>query len=412
MITHEKTGSLGSRSGGAMTTAKRDHTLGIWALTLGYFLFYVPYSGMSKAVTSGLLTGGRLIPGTELLPAAGISTGIVVLLFITLKRWWKYGRKRRIFGLNIVFPRRQTLISGLGFATIIFTTTLAYSFNGISIVLALVLMRAGVLIMSPIIDRIFRRRIRWFSWAGLILSLLALVISFTSIRDYQLSLGAVLNLAAYLCGYALRIPAMTQIAKTGEPQTALGYFVEEQAVAMPVLIIFPCLMALLGRGEIANEMRNGFVHLFSGPIGLGRLMIGLFYAGLGICLSFIYLDRRENTFCMPLFACSSLLSGITASYLLAWWMHGPKPHGVEISAGLLIIVALLVMSPLHHLPLYIKQLRNAIAEHRLILVDFKGNPSSNPTRLSTRSSATRFITINFEAMREVLRNPPPTERHS
>jgi len=115
---------------------------------------------------------------------------------------------------------------------------------------------------------------------------------------------------------------------------------------------------------------------------------------------------------MPLFACSSLLSGITASYLLAWWMHGPKPHGVEISAGLLIIVALLVMSPLHHLPLYIKQLRNAIAEHRLILVDFKGNPSSNPTRLSTRSSATRFITINFEAMREVLRNPPPTERHS
>ena len=412
MITHEKTGSLGSRSGGAMTTAKREHTLGIWALTLGYFLFYVPYSGMSKAVTSGLLTGGRLIPGTELLPAAGISTGIVVLLFITLKRWWKYGRKRRIFGLNIVFPRRQTLISGLGFAIIIFTTTLAYSFNGISIVLALVLMRAGVLIMSPIIDRIFRRRIRWFSWAGLILSLVALVISFTSIRDYQLSLGALLNLAAYLCGYALRIPAMTQIAKTGEPQTALGYFVEEQAVAMPVLIVFPCLMALLGRGEIANEMRNGFVHLFSGPIGLGGLMIGLFYAGLGICLSFIYLDRRENTFCMPLFACSSLLSGITASYLLAWWMHGPKPHGVEISAGLLIIVALLVMSPLHHLPLYIKQLRNAIAEHRLILVDFKGNPSSNPPSLSTRPSATRFITINFEAMREVLRNPPPTERHS
>src|SRR5215472_17949749 len=194
-----------------MTGTKREHSLRIWVLTLGYFLFYVPYSGLSKGVTSGLLTG-RSIPGPELLPSAAISTAIVTLLFITIMGWWKYGRKRRILVLNIVFPRLQTFLSGLGFAAIILTTTLAYSFSGVSIILALVLMRAGVLIMSPVIDRIFRRRVRWFSWAGLILSLVALVISFTSIRDYQLSLGALLNLAAYLCGYALRIPAMTQVA--------------------------------------------------------------------------------------------------------------------------------------------------------------------------------------------------------
>src|SRR5205807_1865374 len=229
MNADQKGGSSGSRIGEAMDAAKREHTLGIWTLTLGYFLFYIPYSGMSKAVTSGLLTGGQLIPGTELLPAAGLSTGITVLLFITVMRWWKYGRKRRIFGLNIVFPRRHTLISGVGFATIIFTTTLAYSFSGVSIMLALVLMRAGVLIMSPVIDRVFRRRVRWFSWTGLMLSLVALVISFTGVREYQLSLGALLSLAAYLCGHALRIPTMTWIAKTGEPEIAVGYFVEEQA---------------------------------------------------------------------------------------------------------------------------------------------------------------------------------------
>lgn len=389
-----------------MTAGKREYTLGIWALTLGYFLFYVPYSGISKAATSGLLTGGRSIPGTELLPAAGISTATTVLLFITARRWWKYGCQRRVFGLNIVVPRRQTFIAGLGFATIIFTTTLAYSFSGISIMLALILMRAGVLMMSPIIDRFFHRRIRWFSWAGLVLSLVALAISFSSVHEYELSLAAVLNLAAYLSGHALRIPAMTQIAKTGEPEIALGYFVEEQAVAMLLLICFPGVVALLGRGEIAHELRAGFAHLFNSPAGLAGWVIGLFYAGLGICLSFIYLDRRENTFCMPLFACSSLLSGITASYLLAWWMHGPKPHGREITAGLSIIVALLVMSPLHHLPMYITQLRRAIAEHRLILVDFKGNSSSKPAPLLEVSSATRFITINFDAMREVRRNPP------
>jgi hypothetical protein len=392
-----------------MTTGKREHTLGIWALTVGYYLFYVPYSGISKAVTSGMFTGGQSIPGTELLPAAGISTAITVLLFITAMRWWKYACQRRVFGLNVIVPRRQTLISGIGFSIIIFTTTLAYSFSGISILLALILMRAGVLIISPIIDRFFNRRIRWFSWVGLVLSLVALAISLTSVHEYQLSFAALLNLAAYLSGHALRIPAMTQIAKTGQRETALGYFVEEQAVAMLLLICFPCVVGLLGRGEIAHEFRAGFAHLVSPSIGLAGWTIGLFYAGLGICLSFIYLDRRENTFCMPLFACSSLLSGITASYLLAWWMPGLKLHGVEITAGLLLIVALLVMSPLHHLPLYIRQLRSAIAEHRLILVDFKGNSAGKPAPSWSVSSATRFITINFDAMREVLRNPP-TER--
>src|SRR6266700_4537730 len=228
-----------------MADTKREHTLGIWALTFGYFLSYIPYSGLSKAITSGLLTDGHLIPGPALLPSANISTAISVLLFITIMGWWKHGRKRQVLGLNVLFPRRQTFISGLSFATIIITTTLAYSFSGVSIVLALVLMRAGVLTMSPLIDRFFQRRVRWFSWAGLVLSLVALGISFSSIHGYQLSVAALLNLAAYLSGYALRIPCMTQIAKTGQKEVACAYFVEEQAVAMPTLVLVQLYLHLL-----------------------------------------------------------------------------------------------------------------------------------------------------------------------
>ena len=385
----------------SMAGRKREHTLGIWALTLGYFLFYVPYSGLSKAVTSGLLTHGRLIPGPQLLPAAGLSTAITVLLFITVMRWWKYGRKRQVFGLDVLFPRRQTFISGVGFAAIILTTTLAYSFSGVSIVLALVLMRAGVLIMSPVIDRVFQRRVRWFSWLGLALSLIALAISFSSIHEYQLSLAALLNLAAYLMGHALRIPSMTQIAKTGKADTALAYFVEEQAVAMTLLGCVPAIVALVGGGEIANQFRIGFGQLF-GSVGAAGSVIGFFYAGLGICLSFIYLDRRENTFCMPLFACSSLLSGIVASYILMWALHAPAPSGIQISAAFLIIAALLIMSPLHHLPLYARQLRDAIRENRLVLVRFVG---SGPGQVidALHPTAPPFITIDVQAVRNVFR---------
>ena len=385
----------------SMAVTKREHGLGIWALTLGYFLSYIPYSGLSKGVTSGLLTGGHLIPGAALLPSAAVSTAIIIPLFITVMGWWRYGRKRRALRLNVPFPRRQTFISGIGFAAIIITTTLAYSFSGVSIILALVLMRAGVLTMSPIIDRVFHRRVRWFSWAGLTLSLMALAISFSDVRGYQLSLAALLNLAAYLMGYALRIPSMTQVAKTRGREVAYEYFVEEQTVAMPVLVLVPAALALIGRGDVAYQLRFGFAHLFNNSFATFGWAIGFFYAALGIFLSFIYLDRRENTFCMPLFSCSSLLSGIVATYLLMWWAHGPAPNRVQMRAAFLIIAALLVMSPLHHLPLYIKQLKDAVAEKRLRLVTLVN--TSTGSAVVSQPLAISFITINFNSVRDILR---------
>jgi hypothetical protein len=347
-----------------METAGRRHKLGIWALTLGYFLFYIPYSGLSKAVTAGLLPGMHPVPGPELLPAAGISTAITVLLFITVMGWWKNGRKRRVLGVSVIFPRLQTFVSGVGFAAIILTTTLAYSFSGVSIVLALVLMRSGVLIMSPLIDRIFRRRVRWFSWVGLILSMAALVVSFGNVQKYQLTFGASLNLAVYLAGYALRIPSMTQIAKTAEAKSARGYFVEEQTVAMAILVCVPLALALLGGSDLARQLRDGFTH-FNSLVGILSFVIGFLYAGLGICLSFIYLDPRENTFCMPLFAGSSLLSGLVATYVLAWWLQAPSPSGIQIKSAFLVMAALLIMSPMHHLPLYVRRWQSAMREKRL-----------------------------------------------
>lgn len=390
----------------SISTTKRQYSLGIWTLALGYFLSYIPYSGLSKAVTSGLLTGGRLIPGTAILPSATISTAIAIPLFITVMGWWRYGRKRRVLGLNIPFPKLEAFISGIGFAAIIITTTLAYSFSGVSIILALVLMRSGVLAMSPIIDWAFHRRVRWFSWAGLILSLMAVLISFSNVQGYHLSLAALLNLGAYLTGYAMRIPSMTKIAKTGGRDVACDYFVEEQVVAMPVLVLVPATLAVIGRGDLGNQLRFGFVHLFDSSFAPFGWAVGFFYAALGIFLSFLYLDRRENTFCMPLFACSSLLSGIVASYILMWWAHGPVPSGVQLGAAGLLIAALLVMSPLHHLPLYIKQLRDALAEERLKLVTLVNTNAGVVANISQPLAAS-FITINFDPIRDVLRKRSP-----
>jgi hypothetical protein len=384
-----------------MTSTKRQHSLGIWALALGYFAFYVPYSGLTKAVTSGLLSGGKSVSGFALLPSTVIATATSMWLFITVMGWWKHAGRTQIFGYNMIAPKKHTLLSGIAFSTIIIATTLAYSFSGVSILFALILMRSGVLIMAPVIDRLFQRRVRWFSWAGLLLSLGAVIIAFAGVRDYQLSLAALLNLAAYLTGYAVRLPCMTQMSKTGQREATLGYFVEEQLVAMPVLVLAPALFALMGHNSIANEIRFGFTNILNTPFTIPGLAIGFFYAGLGLFLAFIYLDRRENTFCNSLFACSSLLAGIAASYILTWWLNAPYPSGIQLSSACLIMAALFVLSPLHHLPMYITQLRRALGERRLVLVDFvKAAPSEPPQ--ASHDQAASVITINFQAVREVL----------
>ena len=50
------------------------------------------------------------------------------------------------------------LISGVATAVIIGTTTLNYTFVGISILFALLLMRGGVLILAPVVDTLLGRQ--------------------------------------------------------------------------------------------------------------------------------------------------------------------------------------------------------------------------------------------------------------
>ncbi len=154
---------------------RRVFTLGIWALALGYFAFYAPYAAVVR------VTSIRRLPAVDaagsrlgMLLIAGIATAVATTLIITALGWWKYAGRRVVLGVSVPWPRRHTLLAGLATSLIIYTTTLMYSFSGVSIVLAILLMRAGVLMLAPAVDLMFGRRVRWFSWTAFGLSLLAL----------------------------------------------------------------------------------------------------------------------------------------------------------------------------------------------------------------------------------------------
>ena len=170
----------------------RRYSLEIWALGLGFYIFYTPYSGLTKALSSGLLTGAS-IKGPVLLPISAIATVAGMLGFITVMGWWKYAGRREVFGV----PRRLTFLSGVCMATIMGTTTLAFTFGGLSIVLVLVLLRGGTLIIAPVVDHIVGRRVRWFSLTAMLISLAAVLVALSDASNYVLTIAAVIDVAAF-----------------------------------------------------------------------------------------------------------------------------------------------------------------------------------------------------------------------
>jgi len=328
----------------------------IWLFTLGFIIFYTPYAALSKAVTAGLIPG---VPpgliGPEILPAAILGTVVMVPIIITIVGWWKYASLRTL--------RPAVVLSGLGLAMIIGSTTVAYTFKGISIVLALLLMRGGLLLMGPLIDAAFRRRVRWFSWAAFAITFAALFVSLGGKTD-SLPFAAGVNLAVYLAGYALRTPCMTKLAKVADPDVTRRYFVQEVLVTITLLPAIPLVMALMGAGSVGLAFRRGFTSFWAvhHAAVIPVVMIGVFYASHNIFGTLIYLDRRENTFCVPLFCGASLLAGFAAVSLLARLYAFPSPPASQLLSSAMIVTALLFLSPAHHI---FERVRKPVIENAL-----------------------------------------------
>jgi len=259
-----------------MLSEKRRYSLQIWALGLGFYLFYTPYSGLTKALSSGLLPGTNgLVKGAVLLPLSAIGTVIGMLGFITVRGWWKYAGRRELFGVSIPFPRRLTFLSGVCMATIMGTTTLAFTFGGLSIVLILVLLRGGTLIIAPIVDHIVGRRVRWFSWTAMFVSLAAVLVVLSDASNYILTTAAIIDIAAYLAAYFFKLQFMSRLAKTEDRASTLRYFVEEQMVASPLLALMLIVLAVVGAGDVMLGFRTGLTTLLTSPAAIYALFRGL-----------------------------------------------------------------------------------------------------------------------------------------
>lgn len=316
----------------------------IWLFAFGYFACYVPYSALTKALSKGVFPGlANPIHGPTLLPIATLTSLTVMLIFLTVMGWWKHANQRTIAGRSLPFPTRWTALSGLCTSAILTTTTLAYTFDGVSIVFVMLLMRGGVLILAPMVDALTGRRTRWFSWIGLGLSFMSLLVAFAEEGGYLITAACALDIGLYLTAYFIRLRFMSRLAKSDDRQATLRYFVEEQLVATPATMVMLVAAAAVGQGPFMGQVRAGFVHLPSAVI-LPTILVGALSQGTGIFGTLVFLDKSENTFSVPVNRSSSILAGVCASTLLAVLVGLPMPSSHELAGAGLVLLAIVVLT--------------------------------------------------------------------
>ena len=311
--------------------------MSIWWFAFGYFACYVPYSALTKAITQGMLGTAPPPSGFELLPITVIASTLGMFALITLMGWWRYASRSEILGRDIPHPGRWTFFSGLCTAAIIVTTTLAYSFSGVSIVFMMLIMRGGLLILAPVVDALSGRSTRWFSWAGLLLSLGALLVAFSDKEGYELTVVSAVDVTVYLASYFVRLRLMSNLAKSEDPEDSWRYFVEEQIVASPAVLVVLALLALGDVGAVGHALRAGFTDIWGKDILPHACAVGLLSQGTGVFGGLILLSKQENTFCVPVNRSSSIMAGVVASLALALLYDNPMPSNAQlIGAGLIV----------------------------------------------------------------------------
>ena len=315
------------------------------ALALGYFLCYIPFAALTKALSSGLLGGvDSEVGGLVLMPVASIGVLAGTLVFLTATGWWRYISLRPRGEGMVRFPSRTMIAAGCFMALIIGTTILNFTFVGVSILFMLLMMRAGTLMLAPVIDLVRNRRIPVYAWVGLALSLVAIGVALAGVEKYSLTVGAVLSLCIYLFGYAGRFRIMSRVAKCGDTPVDRRYFAEEQLVAAAALFGFCVVGALIGAGDEMQALRDGFTEvLFSSDV-LPALGIGAFYSTLYVFGTLIYLDSREYTWAVPINRASSVFSVLVASYGLTWIYDLDPPLESGLVAAAIVLLAIAALS--------------------------------------------------------------------
>jgi drug/metabolite transporter (DMT)-like permease len=324
---------------------KRGLTLSLETWVGIYLLLYLPNVMITRFITTNPHPDlGRPLTGLETLPASLIISTVLTYGFIWLSGWHRDANSFQLGGSRIPIPTRFTLLSSLGTALVLFTVPLSFTIPDVSIPFMQLLMRGDILLIAPLLDLAFGRRVRWWSWVALVMVLFALSLTLIERGGFNLPPLAILIVVLYTFGYFLRLAVMNKISKNGDPAMIRRYFVEEKVVALPLSVVILGMISASGIGGQSDELYWGFVYVWTDPIIWEIFLIGGTLTLISIAAIIILLDPQENAYCVPLERAASLLAGVAGSVLLALFWGGRMPSNMELFGACILIAAIVLLS--------------------------------------------------------------------
>ena len=310
-------------------------------LCFWYFFFYVITGVTVKYFLGSASQGFPGMKGMEFLvysTAGGVS---IALLVAVVLRWYRMKSLRhvRLLGMQVPLEFLYIIPSGVCTAVIIPTTTLMYSLP-ISVMVAMVIMRGSVIIISRAVDAIqvaqgllekkvyFEENIAVF-FAIAAVSMKTLFASSGSF-DFIHSVPAMLILGSYIFAYSIRIYIMNYYKNTrgkGVAQNNKGFFAVEQISAATTIFLAAVIVVLspklLGWNfEQVIQFRGAVVDPL--PMWKWATLAGMAFGLVSFFSVFIFMFKgRTATFAGLVNRLTSLVAGTTAT-LIFWIGFGGK----------------------------------------------------------------------------------------
>lgn len=339
-----------------------------------YFAMYVIYTMLTKQMQMSYQ-----VDGTAFTVYNTIGGMLVCVLVVLIFKWYKFKSSNYIKFMGFDMPKEFLYIipSGICTAVVIPTTTLMYTLP-ISVMVAMVIMRASIIVISRIIDQIqiwqgiLKKEVFWEENVGALFAIFALSIQlFIKVStndgfkleffktnpgdfDFLKNAAAMTILTFYLTAYSIRLYIMNYYKNT-RPKGAIydtkGFFAIEQ-IASTVFIVLVAVIYYYNANidttlenytkTFAYQFKNSFDNV---PDRWGMIVLSGFPFGIAAFFSvFLFMFKgRTATFAGLVNRVTSLVAG-TASTIFLWlFFDMKKPKNEDWIALVFIFIAIYFM---------------------------------------------------------------------
>jgi hypothetical protein len=343
-------------------------------LCVGYFTFYtITGIAVKYYMGPGNLPG---MSGIQYLTYSTAGSFCITVGVVLVRRWYRMQSQHPVQWGPWTFPGEMLYIvpSGICTAVVIPTTTLMYTLP-ISVMVAMVIMRGSVIVVSRLVDAIqirqglLHKRVYWQENVAVVFALLAVAAKVlwtpgvlapfrglladlgVSIEDVTTSGGfeflqshaAITIFSSYILAYAIRIYIMNYYKNTrgkGQKQNNTAFFAIEQLAATSAILLLTFAF-LAGVGDSMHQ-----VHEFRESIlqphayWKGATITGSSFGVVAFFSVFIFMFKgRTATFAGLVNRLTSLVAGTAATLIFHFAFGGRFPVISDWLALFFILVA-------------------------------------------------------------------------